>query len=92
MSLTRLIAATAGNIDETLWGRDSDHQGPYPGIAQGGITWEDTDGVTYTDGIIGDGVRYDENTDSYVPNDVIVHASAYHNKRYKRENENRRYV
>jgi TonB-linked SusC/RagA family outer membrane protein len=87
MSLTRLIAATAGNIDETLWGRDSDHQGPYPGIAQGGITWEDSDGVTYTDGIIGDGVRYDENTDSYVPNDVIVHASAYHNKRYKRENE-----
>lgn len=87
MSLTRLIAATAGNIEETLWGRDSEYSGSYPGIADGGITWEDSDGVTYNDGVIGEGVRYDEATDSYVPNDVIVHASAYHNKRYKRQNE-----
>ncbi len=85
VSLTRLIAATSGNIVETLWGRDPEHGGPKPGIKDGGISWTDG-GVAYTDGVIGDGWRQTSAGD-YVENDVIVHASAYHNKRYKRENE-----
>lgn len=79
-SSQRLIAATAGNIEETLQGRDPEH---------GGLTWTDpADGKQYTDGIIGDGVMEDPNNKGqYIKNTVIVHASAYHNKRYKRENE-----
>lgn len=79
-SSQRLIAATAGNLKETLEGRDPEH---------GGLTWIDpADGKQYTDGIIGDGVMPDPNNPGkYIKNTVIVHASAYHNKRYKRENE-----
>jgi len=83
-SETRLIAATAGNIEETLWGRDADHKGPYPGMKEGGITW-DKDGVTRTDGVIGDGVMLTDG--QYVDNSYIVDASAYHNRRYSRGNE-----
>ena len=86
---TRLIAATGGNIEESLWGRDPEHGGPHPGIKNSGIEWVDpTDGKTYTDGIIGEGVMVDPNDNGkYIENNVIVHASAYHNTRYKRENE-----
>ncbi len=83
-SETRLIAATAGNIEETLWGRDPEHKGPYEGMKEGGITWE-KDGVTRTDGVIGDGVMLDNG--QYVDNSYIVDASAYHNRRYSRGNE-----
>lgn len=82
MSLTRLIAATAGNIVETLPGRTTE---------LGGVTFTDDNGNVRTDGIIGEGVK--ELTDSegnitgYAPNDYAVPASAYYNKRYKRENE-----
>ncbi len=83
-SETRLIAATAGNVIETLWGRDPDHKGPYPGMKEGGITWQ-KDGVTRTDGVIGDGVMLVDG--QYVENNYIVDASAYHNRRYSRGNE-----
>lgn len=91
MSLTRLIAATSGNIVETLWGRDVEFGGAHPGIKDSGLTWTDSEGNERHDGIIGDGVKevLDEggNVIDYVENDVVVEASAYHNKRYKRENE-----
>lgn len=83
-SETRLIAATAGNVIETLWGRDPEHKGPYPGMKEGGITWQ-KDGVTRTDGVIGDGVMLVDG--QYVENNFVVDASAYHNRRYARGNE-----
>lgn len=85
VSATRLIAATAGEMVETLWGRDPEHGGPKPGIKDGGLSWTDK-GVNYTDGVIGDGWKSD-GSGGYVENDVIVHASAYHNARYPRDNE-----
>ncbi len=84
-SETRLIAATGGNLEETLWGRDPEHAGPYDGMASGGISWT-KDGVDRTDGVIGDGVMVDANG-NYVENLYIVDASAYHNRRYSRGNE-----
>lgn len=91
MSLTRLIAATAGNIVETLWGRDPEHGGAHPGIKDSGLEWTDSDGNVRYDGIIGDGLKEvydgDGNVIGYEENDVIVAASSYHNKRYKRQNE-----
>ena len=91
MSLTRLIAATAGNVVETLWGRDVEFGGPHPGIKDSGLEWTDSEGNVRHDGIIGDGVKevLDEagNVVDYVENDVVKEASAYHNKRYKRGNE-----
>ncbi|MCB0459296.1 MAG: SusC/RagA family TonB-linked outer membrane protein [Flavobacteriaceae bacterium] len=91
LSRTRLIAATSGNVVETLWGRDPEHGGAHPGILDSGLTYTNGDGVTYTDGIIGAGVREvfdaDGNVTGYTPNDVIVSANAYHNNRYRRQNE-----
>lgn len=84
-SETRLIAATAGNIEETLWGRDPENGGAHDGISNSGLTWNDGNGER-TDGIIGDGVMVDANG-NYVDNDFIVAASAYHNRRYSRGNE-----
>ena len=82
MSLTRLIAATSGNIVETLPGRTTE---------LGGISWTDDNNTARTDGIIGDGVKEIVEADGtvvgYAPNDVVVPASAYYNKRYKRQNE-----
>ena len=82
MSLTRLIAATSGNIVETLPGRTTE---------LGGISWTDDNGTSRTDGIIGDGVKEIVESDGtvigYEPNDEVVPASAYYNKRYKRQNE-----
>ncbi|MCB0585918.1 MAG: SusC/RagA family TonB-linked outer membrane protein [Phaeodactylibacter sp.] len=91
LSRTRLIAATSGNVVETLWGRDKEFGGAHPGISDSGITWVDeSDGATYNDGIIGDGVKEifdaDGKVTGYEENDVIVHANAYHNKRYRRQN------
>lgn len=86
MSLTRLIAATSGNVVETLWGRDVEFGGPHPGIADSGLPRTDSEGRTFNDGIIGDGVMEDADG-NLVENDVVVAASAYHNKRYKRGNE-----
>ena len=85
MSLTRLIAATSGNIVETLWGRDEEFGGPHPGIADSGLPRTDGES-TFNDGVIGNGVMEDADG-NLVKNDVVVAASAYHNKRYKRENE-----
>lgn len=82
-SETRLIAATSGNIEETLWGRDPENGGAHDGIKDSGLNWGDG----RTDGVIGDGVMFDETSGTYVDNDVIVEASAYHNQRYKRQNE-----
>lgn len=92
LSRTRLIAATAGNVVETLWGRDPEFGGAHPGIFDSGLTWVDeSDGKTYTDGIIGDGVKpvfdAEGKVTGYERNDVIVHANAYHNNRYRRQNE-----
>ncbi len=92
LSATRLIAATSGNIVETLWGRTPEYGGAHPGIKDSGLEWvDDSDDITYTDGVIGEGLMEitdaDGNVTGYTENDVIVHASAYHNKRYKRENE-----
>lgn len=92
LSRTRLIAATAGNIVETLWGRSPEFGGAHPGIFDSGLTWVDeTNGQTYSDGIIGAGVKEifdaEGNVSGYAPNDVIVHANAYHNNRYRRQNE-----
>ncbi len=92
LSRTRLIGATAGNLVETLWGRDAEFGGAHPGIYDSGLTWVDeTNGQTYNDGVIGDGVMEvtdaDGNVIGYEPNNVIVHANAYHNNRYRRQNE-----
>lgn len=91
LSRTRLIAATSGNVVETLWGRAPEFGGPHPGIADSGLTYKDeSTGIIYTDGVIGDGVKevVDANGNvTYVPNDVIVPANAYHNNRYRRQNE-----
>lgn len=90
VSGTRLIAATSGNIIESLWGRDQENGGAHPGIKDSGLARNATastgEKVTYYDGIIGDGWKYDSGG-NLVENDVVVAASAYHNKRYKRENE-----
>ena len=83
-SLTRLIAATSGNLKESLWGRDPEHGGPKPGIKDGGLTLTDG-GISYTDGVIGDGWK--ETSDGYAENDVIVHAMNYHKQRYATANE-----
>ena len=89
-SSTRLIAATSGNIEESLWGRDQKNGGAHPGIKDSGLPREVTNSagetVTYYDGLIADGWMYD-NQGNLVKNDVVVQASSYHNKRYKRENE-----
>lgn len=89
LSRTRLIAATAGNVVETLWGRDPEFGGAHPGIADSGLSYES--GTTKTDGVIGAGVKEvcdgNGNFSGYAENDVIVPANAYHNNRYRRQNE-----
>ncbi|WP_375326121.1 SusC/RagA family TonB-linked outer membrane protein [Flagellimonas sp. GZD32] len=85
LSRTRLIAATSGNVVETLWGRSPEYGGPHPGITDSGLSYTDGNGVTQTDGIIGDGVMLQDG--QYVPNNVIVAANAYHNNRYRRNND-----
>lgn len=92
LSRTRLIATTAGNTVESLWGRAPEFGGAHSGIANSGITYTDeSTGQTKSDGVIGDGVKevYDAqgNVAGYEPNDVIVPANAYHNNRYRRQNE-----
>ncbi|MEY3053055.1 MAG: hypothetical protein RLY31_2840 [Bacteroidota bacterium] len=90
LSRTRLIAATSGNVVETLWGREPEFGGAHPGIVDSGLSYVDGSGATKTDGIIGEGVMEvvgDNGQVSYVPNDVIVPANAYHNNRYRRQNE-----
>ncbi|MEZ4953247.1 MAG: SusC/RagA family TonB-linked outer membrane protein [Saprospiraceae bacterium] len=91
LSRTRLIAATSGNVVETLWGRDPEFGGAHDGITDSGITYiDESTGETHTDGIIGAGVKevVDANGNvSYAPNDIIVPANAYHNNRYRRDNE-----
>ncbi len=91
LSRTRLIAATSGNVVETLWGRDPEFGGAHPGIFDSGLTYiDETTGETKTDGIIGDGVKEVVDVDgnvTYVQNDIIVPANAYHNNRYRRNNE-----
>ncbi|MDC6366241.1 MULTISPECIES: SusC/RagA family TonB-linked outer membrane protein [Flavobacteriaceae] len=82
LSRTRLIAATSGNVVETLWGRSPEFGGPHPGISDSGLDY----GGTNSDGVIGDGVKQLADG-SYVENDVIVPANAYHNNRYRRGNE-----
>jgi TonB-linked SusC/RagA family outer membrane protein len=84
-SETRLIAATSGNIVETLWGRDPENGGAHDGISNSGLTWDDGNGQR-TDGVIGDGVMVEANG-NIVENDYVVAASAYHNRRYSRGNE-----
>ncbi len=86
LSRTRLIAATSGNVVETLWGREPEFGGAHLGIKDSGLSY----GSGRTDGVIGDGVKTvtDANGNvSYVENDVIVPANAYHNNRYRRQNE-----
>lgn len=85
LSRTRLIAATSGNVVETLWGRSPEYGGPHPGIADSGLSYTDDNGATWTDGVIGDGVKLQDG--QYVANDVIVPANAYHNNRYRRGND-----
>ncbi|MER3319247.1 MAG: SusC/RagA family TonB-linked outer membrane protein [Allomuricauda sp.] len=85
LSRTRLIAATSGNVVETLWGRSPEYGGPHPGITDSGLSYTDGDGIGQTDGIIGDGVMLQDG--EYVPNNVIVAANAYHNNRYRRSND-----
>ncbi|MCB0658246.1 MAG: SusC/RagA family TonB-linked outer membrane protein [Saprospiraceae bacterium] len=92
LSRTRLIAATSGNVVETLWGREPEFGGAHPGIKDSGLSYVDeSTGQTLTDGIIGDGVKEvldgDGNVTGYTQNDVIVPANAYHNNRYRRQNE-----
>lgn len=90
LSRTRLIAATAGNVVETLWGRAPEFGGAHPGIKDSGLSYS-KNGNNFTDGVIGDGVV--AITDSsgkvtgYEENTVIVPANAYHNNRYRRSNE-----
>ncbi|MFV9551450.1 SusC/RagA family TonB-linked outer membrane protein [Algibacter sp. PT7-4] len=86
LSRTRLIAATSGNIAESLWGRDTEFGGAHPGIADSGISYVDGNGVSRTDGVIGAGVMQLEDG-SYVPNTTVVAANAYHNNRYRRGND-----
>jgi TonB-linked SusC/RagA family outer membrane protein len=90
LSRTRLIAATSGNVVETLWGRDPEFGGSHPGIKDSGLSYDDG-GTAKTDGVIGAGVREtfdgEGNVTGYVENDVIVPANAYHNNRYRRQNE-----
>ncbi|MEZ4829017.1 MAG: SusC/RagA family TonB-linked outer membrane protein [Bacteroidia bacterium] len=91
LSTVRLIAATSGNVVETLWGRSPNYAGPQPGIKDGYLPRTDAAGNNYQDGVIGDGVKEvvdaDGNVTGYVPNDVVVSADAYHNNRYRRQNE-----
>jgi len=91
LSTTRLIAATSGNVVETLWGRSPNYAGAQPGIADGYLPRTDDQGNTYQDGVIGDGVKEildaNGNVTGYAPNDVVVAADAYHNNRYRRQNE-----
>ncbi len=91
LSRTRLIGATAGNTIETLWGRAPEFGGAHPGITDSGLSYiDESTGETRTDGVIGAGVRAVTGPDgsvSYVPNDVTVPANAYHNNRYRRQNE-----
>lgn len=92
LSRTRLIAATSGNVVETLWGRDPEFGGAHEGIYDSGLTYVDeSTGTTKTDGVIGAGVKEvydaDGNVTGYAPNDIIVPANAYHNNRYRRNNE-----
>jgi TonB-linked SusC/RagA family outer membrane protein len=86
LSRTRLIAATSGNVVETLWGRAPEFGGAHPGISDSGLSYTDSNGDTRTDGVIGDGVKQLADG-SYAENDVIVPANAYHNNRYRRQNE-----
>ena len=86
ISRTRLVGANTGNVVESLWGRSPEFGGPHPGILDSGLSYTDASGNAHTDGIIGDGVKQLPNG-SYVQNDVIVPANAYHNNRYKRDNE-----
>lgn len=92
LSRTRLIAATSGNVVETLWGRDTEFGGAHPGITDSGISYVDeSSGITKTDGVIGAGVKEvldnNGNVVGYTENDVIVPANAYHNNRYRRDND-----
>ena len=91
LSRTRLIAATSGNVVETLWGRDPEFGGAHDGISDSGLTYiDETTGETRTDGVIGDGVQEVVDGDgnvTYVENDFVVPANAYHNNRYRRQNE-----
>lgn len=92
LSRTRLIAATSGNVVETLWGREPEFGGAHPGIKDSGLSYvSSSTGETLTDGIIGDGVKEvldgEGNVIGYAENDVIVPANAYHNNRYRRQNE-----
>lgn len=90
LSRVRLIAATSGNIEESLWGRDVANGGAHPGIKDSGLARNTTDSegnaVIYNDGVIGDGWKYNDNGE-LVENDEVVSASSYHNTRYKRANE-----
>ena len=86
LSRTRLIAATSGNVVETLWGRAPEFGGPHPGIIDSGISYTNSNGTAQTDGIIGDGVKQLPDG-SYIENDVVVAANAYHNNRYRRDND-----
>ena len=86
LSRTRLIAATSGNVVETLWGRSPEFGGAHPGITDSGLSYVDDNGITRTDGVIGDGVMQ-MGDGSYAPNNVMVPANAYHNNRYRRSNE-----
>ncbi|GAB4407587.1 MAG: SusC/RagA family TonB-linked outer membrane protein [Bacteroidia bacterium] len=91
LSTIRLIAATSGNVVETLWGRSPNYAGPQPGIVNGYLQRTDDQGNVYQDGVIGDGVKevFDANGNftGYAENDVVVSADAYHNNRYRRQNE-----
>jgi TonB-linked SusC/RagA family outer membrane protein len=75
MSLFRLIGATAGNAAETVKGRET-------GMIGNGVkevnTYDNNGNVVMQDG---------EPVTQFVQNDVVVEASAYHNIRYKRGNE-----
>lgn len=91
LSSMRLIAATSGNVVETLWGRSADYAGAQPGIIDGYLIRTDDQGNEVQDGVIGDGVMEvydaDGNVTGYEPNNVVVAANAYHNNRYRRSNE-----
>ncbi|PHN01221.1 SusC/RagA family TonB-linked outer membrane protein [Flavilitoribacter nigricans] len=92
LSRTRLIAATSGNVVETLWGRAPEFGGAHPGITDSGISYiDESTGETKTDGVIGDGVMEvtDDNGNviGYTENTVDKPANAYHNNRYRRNNE-----
>jgi TonB-linked SusC/RagA family outer membrane protein len=80
ISLTRLIAATSGNIEETVVGRETGMIGE--GVRENYLYNENGQVV-----LDGSGIPVLDPDQPYVPNDVVVEASAYHNKRYKRQNE-----